>query len=166
MDFKFLTIPAAILCLLALSPIARAADYQDWIPLLPESIDGLDKSGSPDGATMGHGGKSWTTVRQGYSDSSGDDIRLTIIAGDMAPQLQQFQSMKHFSMETDDRLVQSAQLSGYNSVVELNKARGKGTLLIQVQDNTLVVIEADAVESKAELISLADHVPLSDIAAL
>ena len=146
-----------------MSPVTNAADYKDWIDLLPEKINNLPKSGDPEGGNFEQRGQSWSILKQDYHDS-GNNIRLTIVAGDTAPQLQQFQGMKQFTMETEDRLVESVQISGHEAVFEMQKDRGAGTLLILVQERTLVVIEADAVAGKNELISLADDVQLSDIA--
>lgn len=48
--YKHLTVVALALVLFLGAATANALDYKDWVPLLPESIGGLDKSGEPDGA--------------------------------------------------------------------------------------------------------------------
>jgi 16S rRNA A1518/A1519 N6-dimethyltransferase RsmA/KsgA/DIM1 with predicted DNA glycosylase/AP lyase activity len=73
--------------------------------------------------------------------------------------------MKQFSMETEDRIIETAEVSGNQAVFEVYKGGGEGTIMIRVQEKMLVVIEVDSVAGKGELISLAEDVPLSDIAA-
>ncbi len=162
---KSLTILMSVLCLLLVPSLADASDYKDWIPLLPDSIGGLSKSGDPDGANMEMSGQSWSTLQQRYAQDNGNDIELTIVAGAMAPQVRQFQSMRNFDLETDEKIAQTLKIAGRPAFFELYKGGGKGTLGIALQENAVMAIEADAVESKDGLISLADDVPLEDIAA-
>lgn len=164
MCFQAWKIVTGIFCFLLFFSVANAADYKDWVPLLPESIGGYAKTGDPEGINMEQGGKSWSTVQQGYSDSSGEELSLIVLSG-TAPQLQQFQSMKQFSMQTEDRLVETAEVSGNQAVLEVYKGGGEGTIMIKVQEKMLVVIEAGSVAGKGELTSLAEDVPLADIAA-
>lgn len=161
--YKHLTVVALALALFLGASTANALDYKDWVPLLPESIGGLDKSGEPDGANVEKSGESLATVQQDYSNGSGEEVTLTIVAGGMSPQLQQFRAMKQFTMETEDKLVETLKVSGYESIFELNKQKNTGTLLIHVKEKTIVVIDSNTVKSKDSLTSLADDVPLSDI---
>ncbi|MEF8823109.1 MAG: hypothetical protein V5B78_02070 [Desulfohalobiaceae bacterium] len=159
-----MVIPLALVFFLAAST-ANALDYTNWVPLLPESIGGLDKAGEPNGANVEKSGESWATVQQDYSDGSGEEVTLTIVAGGMSPQLQQFRAMKQFTMETGEKLVKTLKVSGYESIFELKKQKNSGTLLMHVKEKTLVIIESNSVTSKDALISLADDVPLSEIQA-
>jgi len=161
--YKHLTVIALALVLLLGASTASALDYKAWVPLLPESISGLDKAGEPNGANMEKSGESWATVQQDYSDGSGEEVTLTIVAGGMSPQLQQFRAMKQFTMETGEKLVKTLKVSGYESILELRKQKNSGTLLIHVNKKTIVVIESNSVKNKDELISMADDVSLSDI---
>ena len=154
-----------LLCLAFMISSVQAADYKDWIPMLPESIGGQQKVGEPSGANMESNGKSWSTIEQKYSDGSGESVTLTIVSGIVAPQVQQFQSMQQFSMETENKLVETLQVSGNDAVLELYKDGGKGTLLVAPRQTTLVIIETSSAESKEELISLADDVPFYDFSA-
>lgn len=154
-----------LLCLVCMTSTTFAADYKNWIPLLPASINGHEKDGDPDGANMQSEGKSWSTLKQEYSDDSGEQIRLTIVSGSTAPQIQQFKALKQFTLETEEKLVETLQVSGNDAALELYKGGGEGNLLIAVHEKTIVVINADSVDSKDALISLTDDVPLSDIAS-
>lgn len=161
--YKHLTVIALALVLLLGASTASALDYKAWVPLLPESISGLDKAGEPNGANMEKSGESWATVQQDYSDGSGEEVTLTIVAGGMSPQLQQFRAMKQFTMETGEKLVKTLKVSGYESILELKKQKKSGTLFIHVKKKTIVIIESNSVKNKDALISMADDVPLSDI---
>ena len=156
----------SFLCLVFMASTACAADYKDWISLLPDRIDGLGQSGDPDGMNVQSEGQSWSTLEQGYADGSGEkEIKLTIVSGSMAPQVKQFQAMKQFSMEDEEKVVETLEISGNDAVMELYKDGGKGNLLIAPQQKTIVIIQATSADNKEELVSLADDVPLSDIAA-
>ncbi|MFP4213843.1 MAG: hypothetical protein ACLFRL_07005 [Desulfohalobiaceae bacterium] len=164
MQVKILPIMVCLLVVLGVFA-ASAADYQDWVPLLPANISGLDKSGSPDGANLEQSGRSWSFMHQDYADDAGNNIRLSVVGGDSAPQMQQFQSMQQLSMETEDRIVKSEEVSGFKAFFEFHKTESKGTLMIAANDQTLVIIEADPVADANKLVSLGDEVPLQDIAA-
>lgn len=156
---------ASILCLAFLIPSAYAADYKDWIPLLPERIGGQKKVGEPNGANMESSGESWSTLEQKYSNGSGESVTVTVVSGAMAPQVRQFQAMQQVTMETEEKFVETLEVSGNDAILELHKGGGKGTLLVAPQQTTVVIIQTSSAESKEDLISLANDVPFSDISA-
>lgn len=162
---QFKAILTGVLCLAFMLPSVQAADYKDWVPILPEHIGGQQKAGEPNGANMESSGKSWSTLEQKYSDGSGESVTLTIVSGVMAPQVQEFQTMQQFSMETEKKFVETLQVSGNDAVLELYKDGGKGTLLVAPRQTTVLIIKVSSAESKEELISLADDVPFSDFSA-
>ena len=143
---------------------SHAFDYNNWIPLLPDTIAGLNKQGDPDGMNMERGGESWSALKQQYADAAGNDIELSIVTGSNAPGIKQFESMQQFSVETAERMVDTLEISGYNSVLNLDKTGGKSSLLIAVQDQTLVIFETASFDNENSVISLADDVALSKIA--
>lgn len=161
---KYMTVLMIVLGLFLGSSAANAFDYKDWIPLLPESIDGMEKQGNPEGMNMEKGGQSWSSLAQNYSDAQGKDLRLVIVTGSDAPGLRQFETMQKFNMETEEKKVKTVQVSDYKGVLKFNKKGGNSSLLVAVQDESLVIIETSSSESEDELVSLADDVPLSEIA--
>lgn len=161
---KYITVLMIALGLFLGSSAANAFDYKDWIPLLPESIGGMEKQGDPDGMNMEKGGQSWSSLAQKYSDAQGNDLRLVIVTGSDAPGLRQFETMQKFNMETEEKKVKTVQVSGHKGVLDFNKKGGSSNLLVAVQDESLVIIETSSLESEDELVSLADDVPISDIA--
>lgn len=151
-------------CLLLVSVSVGAADYKQWIPLLPGKLGGLPQSGKPDGMNMEMGGQSWSTVQQKYSDNS-RTISVMIVGGIVAPQAQAFKMMSHMQMETEDQLVKTLKVSGYRAMFQLDKSKKKGTLMISVSDQALVVLEAKPVTDEGQMVTLAKEVPLGKIAA-
>jgi len=151
-------------CLLSISVAVGATDYKSWLPLIPDTLGGLARSGEPDGINMEMGGQSWSSLHQEYSSKSKKRISLTIVSGIVAPQAQAFQSMSHMQMETQDQVVKTVNVSGYKSVFQLSKAEKNGSLMISVNQQTLVVIEAEPITSEKELLPLAEEVPLKKIA--
>lgn len=161
---KYITVFMIALGFILASSAANAFDYEDWIPLLPESIGGLDKQGDPEGMNMEESGKSWSSLKQDYSDGQGNDARLTIVTGTNAPGVKEFKTLQKFNMETGERKVKTLEVSGHKAVLDLKKKGGRSNLMISAQDKTLVFVETGSFDSEEDLISLGDDVPLADIA--
>ena len=71
------------LYLLLFSVTAGATDYKAWVPLLPDTLAGLTRSGKPDGINMEMSGKKWSSLHQRYSGDKGEKaIELTIVGGE------------------------------------------------------------------------------------
>lgn len=164
MRFQATTILSCIFCLFLTVAITHAADYKNWLDLLPASIDGLEKAGDPEGANMESGGKSWSSLEQDYAGDSNRHIDLVIVTGAMSPQVRTFNNMPDINMESEGKIAKSLEVSGYQAFLELNKNNSSGRLIIAVQEQTIVVIKADPVDGEKKLLSLADQVPLDRIA--
>jgi hypothetical protein len=154
------------LCLSLFSVTAGATDYKAWIPVLPDTLAGLSRSGKPDGINMEMSGQKWSSLHQRYSGDKGEKaIELTIVGGEGAPQLAQFQMMSSMKMETEDQIVKTVKVLGYKGLLNLEK-KGKGAnLMISLSDQMMVVIAAEAIKSEAEALKLAEQLPLSTFAA-
>ena len=153
-----------LVCLL-LAPVSLgAADYKQWLPLLPESLGGLARSGKPDGMNMEMGQQSWSSLQQEYSNKS-KQVSMTIVSGIVAPQAQAFQMMSQMQMETEDQIVKTLEVAGYKAVFQLEKESKTGILTIALNQQTLVAIEAKPTADEAELVGLAKEIPLNKIAA-
>ena len=151
-------------CLLLVSVWVDATDYKGWLPLIPETLGGLAKSGDPDGINIEMSGQSWSSLQQNYTDNSNKRASLTIVSGVIAPQAQAFQAMSQMQMETQDQIIKTVNVSGYKAVLQLNKANKSGGLMISLGEQTLVVIEGEPITNEGELTSLAKEIPLKDIA--
>ncbi len=160
---KSIPILIIVLGFILASSSANAFHYKNWIPLLPESIGGMEKQGDPSGMNMEKSGQSWSALRQEYSDADGNDLRLSIFTGSDSPGIRKFETMQKFNMETGEKEVKTLEVSGYKAVLEFNKKGGKSNLLIAAQDQTLVIIDSASFDNKNDLISLADDIPLSKI---
>lgn len=161
---KYITIFMIALGFILTSSAANAFDYKEWIPLLPESIGGLDKQGEPEGMNMEQSGQSMSTLKQEYSDGNGNDARLTIVTGTNAPGVREFKTLQKFNMETGERKVKTLEISGHKAVLDFNKKGGRSSLMIAARDKTLVVIETRSFNTEDALISMGNDVPLSEIA--
>ena len=158
--FAFLT-----LLLLLFSTTAGASDYKAWLPLLPDTLGGMPRSGEPEGVNMEMGGQKWSSLHQEYSTDSGDkSVGLTIVWGKGSPQLAAFQMMSGMKMETEDQIVKTVSVSRYKGLVTLEKKEKSGALMISLSETMLVVIEAEPITSEAELLKLAEQLPLAKFA--
>lgn len=155
---------ACALCLVAFA--AGAADYNDWKPLLPEQIGGLDITDHQEGANVEQGGRSWSFLKQGYANAEGDSLTLSFVYGSDAPPVQKFQTMQQFDMENERKIAKTLEVRGYPAFLELQKNGSDGTLVISPCTDTLVVLDTeDVADSREELVSLAEGVPLEQISA-
>ena len=161
---KSITIFLIALGFILASSAANALDYKDWVPLLPESIGGLDKQGDAEGMNMEKGSQSWASLNQPYADGEGNTLRVTIVSGTDAPVMKKFQTLQKFNMETAEKNVKTTEISGHKAVLSLHKKGGESNLMIAAQKNTLVIIATDSFDSEKQLVSLARDVPLEDIA--
>ncbi len=150
------------ICFLLVSVSVYATDYKQWIPLLPGTLCGLAQSGEPDGINMEMGGQSWSSLQQKYSNNS-ENISMTIVSGSIAPQAQAFQMMSHLQMETETDVVKTLKVSGYKALFQLNKVEKRGTLMISVNEQVLVVLEAMAITDEKQMIKLSKEIPLEEI---
>ena len=150
-------------CMLLVSVWVDATDYKGWLPLIPQTLGGLAKSGDPDGINMEMSGQSWSSLQQNYTDNANKRASLTIVSGVIAPQAQAFQAMSQMHMETPDQIIKTVNVSGYKAVFQLNKVNRKGGLMISLGEQTLVIIEGEPVTTEEELTGLAKEVPLKEI---
>lgn len=144
---------------------AVAAGYRDYQDTLPAVLDGLERSGEPEGVNTESGGEQWSSLQQDYANEAGDGATVNIITGTKTSAYRQFRQMTEIHMETPENLVKSVEVSGYQGVIDLKKTRQRGTVALFLGPETLVVIEADPVASEQELVSLAGDVPLGEIEA-
>jgi len=150
--------------ILMLAVTADAANYKNWIPVVPETIDGCAKSGEPKGVNMESGGEAWSSLQQEYADEDKKEITLTIVSG-ASPHIQQFKQMSMVQAENETQVIQSVDVSGHDGIVQLKKKEDSGVLYTMVGEKTLVAIQAEPATSQDKLLSLADEVPLEEIAA-
>ena len=114
-------ITVVLVLALLLSPfVAEAFDYKAWVPLLPKALGDMVPTGTPDGMNMDMGGQKWSSVTQEYQSKDGKrTAQFSVVAGQMAPQVQGFQSMvaMNMNMETGDQIVKTVTVSGKKAVV-------------------------------------------------
>jgi hypothetical protein len=153
------------LCVMLSASVAVAAeyDYKDMIPVLPDSIGGMAKSGDPDGGNVQTSGETWAAVEQRYSDGEGR-IRLMVVAGAVAPQVQKFRELSLMEVETEEAIVKTTEISGREAVFQIRKDRAGGTLGIAVRDDVVAAIETNQEVSEKELLSLGEEIPVEEIA--
>lgn len=156
-----------VLSVLLLPLAAGAFDYKAWFPLLPRTLGNMAPSGEPDGMNMDMSGQKWSSLNQEYTSRDGKKTaQLSVIAGQMAPQVQGFQSMAamNMNMETGDQIMKTVTVSGKKSMLTLDKQSKTGTLMIPVQKDMIVALTLEPATSESELTSLAQQIPLSKFA--
>jgi len=153
-----------VVCLILSPVVAGAFDYKAWIPLLPKTMGGMMPSGSPDGMNMEMGGQKWSSITQEYKSKDGrKTAQFSVIAGQMAPQVQGFQSMvaMNMSMETGDQIIKTTTVSGKKALVVVDKKNKTGTLTVPVKENMVVAITMEPATSVSDLTSMVQYVSLS-----
>jgi hypothetical protein len=76
-----------------------------------------------------------------------------------------FQAMSSMKMETEDQIIKTTKVSGYNSVFNLEKGEKRGTLMISLRQDLMVILETSPTEDETEIVKLAEQLPLADFAA-
>jgi hypothetical protein len=144
-----------------------AADYQTWVPLLPETLGGLPRMDQPEGLNMDASGQSWSSLIQEYARQEADRfLSLTLVSGDAAPEAQMFQAMSQMTMETSDQVIRSLRVGEYPALLQLDKANLSGSLIISVGPHSLVILQGEPMTAEADLTALAGEIPLQKMAAV
>ncbi|MEF8823688.1 MAG: hypothetical protein V5A74_06200 [Desulfohalobiaceae bacterium] len=152
----------SVICLLLIFSFSVAsASSSEWIPLLPDTINNLEKKGEPETVDVEKMGKTLTVVKQDYGNQN---IHLNIFNGSLIPHLQKFEDMTKLTMENEKKIIKQTKVSGYKAGCEIYKNKNHGSLLIKLSDTRVVVIQSEKVKNADELMSLADDVPISEIA--
>ncbi|MFP4482394.1 MAG: hypothetical protein ACLFN0_06295 [Thermovirgaceae bacterium] len=153
------------LCVMLAASVAVAAeyDYEDMIPVLPDSIGGMEKSDDPDGGNLENSGQTYAAVEQKYSDGA-KRIRLMVVAGDTAPQVQKFRELSLMEVETEEAILKSTEISGREAFFQIRKDQPGGTLGIAVQNDVVAAIETNQDVNENDLISLGEEIPVEEIA--
>jgi hypothetical protein len=156
-----------VLSFLLLPLAAGAFDYKAWFPLLPRTLGGMAPSGEPDGMNMDMSGQKWSSLNQEYTSRDGKKTaQLSIVAGQMAPQVQGFQSMAamNMNMETGDQIMKTVTVSGKKSMLTLDKQGKTGTIMIPVKQDMIVALTLEPATKASDLTSLAQQISLSKFA--
>lgn len=138
-------------------------DYQDYLSVLPESIQGMERSGEPEGVNRKGSDQDWSAVEQSYDDDQGREAKLTILGGTQTSAYKQYKKMSRVHMENPEKLIKSLEVSGYDGVMDLDKAGKEGTVAFFLGPKTLVVLEAEPVTGPDELRALTQDLPLEEI---
>ena len=153
-----------VLSVLLIPLTAGAFDYKAWFPLLPHTLGDMVPSGEPDGMNMEMSGQKWSSLNQEYASRDGKKTaQLSVVAGQMAPQVQGFQSMAamNMNMESGDQIMKTVTVSGKKSMLTLDKQSKSGTLMIPVQKDMILSLTLEPATSESELTSLAQQIPIS-----
>jgi hypothetical protein len=143
-----------------------AADYQTWVPLIPETLGGLPRVEAPEGLNMEVSGQSWSSLIQEYARDEADRFfSLTLVSGAAAPEAQVFQAMSQMTMETSDQVIKSLRVADYPALLQLDRGSLSGSLIIAVGPHSLVVLQGEPVTAEDELTQLVREVPLQEMAA-
>jgi hypothetical protein len=166
---KMKKIPVLVVLSILLIPLAAGAfDYKNWFSLLPRALSGMVPSGEPQGMNMDMGGQKWSSLNQEYTSRDGKKTaQLSIVAGQVAPQVQGFQSMAamNMNMETEDQIIKIVTVSGKKSMLTLDKKSKTGTLIIPVKEAMVVALTLEPAKSVNDLTSLAKEIPFSRFAS-
>ncbi len=164
MSLRFKTIMLVICFILFTASVVVAADYdyKELIPVLPDSINEMSKTGEPDGANMETSGQHWSVVNQRYGNGS-NHINFFVVVGSSAPEIQKFHNLQQLNVETEESVTRTTEIAGKKTLLNLKKDGSRGTLAIAVQNNALAVFETSHVENEEELLSLADDISIEEI---
>ena len=153
------------ICLLLLAGAVGAEDYKNWIPVLPDTVGGMAGAGKPDGMNMESDGQKWCMLHQQYGGNQSEkQVDLTLVWGGAAPFMANFQMMSKFEMETEEQVTKTVKVSKYKGVINLEKADQRGTLMLALSKDMIVILESVPTTKEDQLVSLAEKLPLDKFA--
>jgi hypothetical protein len=146
--------------------MVEASDYKPWVPLLPETLGGLQRSEKPQGFTMEMGEESWSSLHQAYSMEDGEkSIDLTLVLGKGSPHMANFEMMSAMKIETEEQIIKTTQIKNRKALLSLEKEEKRASLMIPLGKGMMVVLEATPIMKEEEIIALAEELPLDQFAA-
>jgi len=149
------------ICLLLLAGAVGAEDYKNWIPVLPDTVGGMAGAGKPDGMNMESDGQKWCMLHQQYGGNQSEkQVDLTLVWGGAAPFMANFQMMSKFEMETEDQITKTIKVSEYKGVLNLEKPDKRGTLMVALSKELMIVMELVPATKAGDLIKLVEELPL------
>ncbi len=152
------------LLLLLVTSLCQAADYKQWLSLLPESAMGMPRSGDPDGAnvTMNDIENSSLTVRYRDGDRTAE---IMLIYDSSRSLIMPFEMVRDMQVETPEEIHQPTMLNGFKAIYQLDRP-GKQTALIVILSPTMLIqVSFQPAPEKAELMKFVAGLPLKKLAA-
>ncbi len=155
---------SVVLLLLLATSLCQAADYKQWLSLLPESAMGMPRSGDPDGAnvTMNDIENSSLTVRYRDGDRTAE---IMLIYDSSRSLIMPFEMVRDMQVETPEEIHQPTMLNGFKAIYQLDRP-GKQTALIVILSPTMLIqVSFQPAPEKAELMKFVAGLPLKKLAA-
>jgi hypothetical protein len=146
---------------LLLAPYAVAApDCKTWLPLLPETFDGLLRLGQPRVDSVEDGSCQVIQLYLNIKDFRGATI--TIAQGEHSEIMASYEIMVALAGKAST--VTWETISGQKTVAYLGKEDKKCSLYFSPRKDVLLILDADSITSKDEMLRLGKLLPLAKLA--
>jgi len=163
---KILTVLTFVLTLMP--GILWAADYKDWLPYLPDKLDGLKATSKGEGVNINADELSVSSLSKIYG---GGDKKITISimhdAGQQNTPLTEF--VEKTIMETKDLIYKTVKLQGFGAIFQYNKNGNDVIAIITVSLKSASVVTIAIIDNKDQgekhYIGLVNRIDLKKIYA-
>jgi hypothetical protein len=159
MRMKYMMILAGIFVLASYA--MAAPDCETSKPLLPETFDGLPRSGQPGVRSFEDG--SCTASQRYLSKDYARAAIITVAKGERSRDALSYEIMSALAGEKDSSVTWET-ISDQKTVLHLDKKGKKGTLYFSPRKEVQMILEVDPVDSKEEMLRLGELLPLAKLA--
>lgn len=155
---------SVVLLLLLATSLCQAADYKQWLPLLPESAMGIPRSGDPEGTnvTMNDMENSSLTVRYRDGERSAE---IMLIHDSSRSLIMPFEMVRDMRVETPEEIHLPTTLEGYQAIYQLDRPGNQTALIVILSPTMLIHVSFQPAPEKAALMKFVAGLPLKKLAA-
>ena len=166
---------ATLYCIVILSfyfyaALAVAADYKEWVKLLPTTINGLPLAKDPEGTNMNMGDMKTSMILCNYGTGA-NTIKLSIVSdANMISDISGTPSGdsskdEPMQFQTDEMIFKTATIEGYHADLSDNKSEHRSSMHIYMKGKGIVTLDVEPDVGVNGLEDIIKQIPLQKIAA-
>lgn len=159
------------LALLIAPALSWSSDYKEWLPYVPDKLDGLKATSSPqaEGGNMSSGGSDISTFERVYGEGN-KEIRFSILYGSSTggdQQATEQDSGGPMSMELPGMVMKTVSIQGFHAMYTYLNETDEATIQLYLKGKAMVTLTSKGVGNKGikHYVGLFDSINLKKIAA-
>lgn len=141
-----------------------AVDYKEWIPYIPDEMDGLKAEPRKDGMNMEMGGQKTSSLTVTYVDGAKQSKVSIMHSGDPG-MVEGQRAIGSMSMETPDFVMKPVEIEGFKGSYHDDKQSKRVQIMLFLSDNALLIFDADGGKDEKHYTGLVKKINLKKISA-
>ncbi|WP_455220895.1 hypothetical protein [Kaarinaea lacus] len=142
--------------------ISWAVDYKEWIPFIPDEMDGLKAQSKKDGMNMEMDGQKTSSLTVTYSEGVKQSKVSVMYSGDPG-MIEAQRSMGSMSLETPEFVMKPIEIEGFKGSYHDDKKSKRVQIMLFFNDNALLIFEADGGKDEKHYAGLVKKINLKKI---